>query len=108
MGKMMEGTFSGGRLPGPARAGHARRPPTKRIGTSNPGTGFSRVMAVSQDIDAALRGWEYKSGSVQARLVKAADGRQVLQMRVDLGLLQMETAGRPDGTRPHGYSSYFE
>jgi hypothetical protein len=63
---------------------------------------------VSQDIDAAMRGWEYKSGVVQARLAKAADGRQVIQMRVDLGVLQMEVAGRPDGTRPHNFASYFD
>jgi hypothetical protein len=62
---------------------------------------------VSQDIDAALGGWEYKPGVVQARLVKGGDGRQVIQMRVDLGVLQMETAGRPDGSRPHDYATYF-
>src|SRR5262249_53255994 len=68
----------------------------------------TRASAVSQDIDAAMRGWEHKPGVVQARMVKAADGRQVLQMRVDLGLLQLETTGRPDGTRPHDYATYFE
>lgn len=45
---------------------------------------------------------------VRARLVRARDGRQVLQMRIDLGLLQMEVTGRPDGRRPHGYESYLE
>ena len=55
---------------------------------------------MSQDIDAALRGWEFKPGEVQARQVQAEDGRQVLQMRMDLGIVQMETEGRPDGTRP--------
>jgi hypothetical protein len=63
---------------------------------------------VNQDIDAALQGWEYKPGVVQARLVQASDGRQVIQMRVDLGVLQIETTGRPDGTRPHGCPTYFD
>ena len=63
---------------------------------------------MSQDIDAALHGWDFRPGLVQARLVQAADGRQVIQMRVDLGLLQIETTGRPDGTRPHGSATYFE
>jgi hypothetical protein len=63
---------------------------------------------MTQDIDAALRGWEYKPGIVQARLVDASDGRQVLQMRLDVGILQMETTGRPDGTRPHGAATYFD
>ena len=29
-------------------------------------------------------------------------------MRLDLGLLQMELTGRPDGARPHGYESLLE
>lgn len=62
---------------------------------------------MSQDIDTALQGWEFKPGMVQARLVQAA-GRQAIQLRVDLGILQMETAGRPDGTRPHGCVTYFD
>jgi hypothetical protein len=62
---------------------------------------------VNQDIDIVLAGWEYKPGVVQARMVQARNGRQVIQMRVDLGILQMESAGRPDGTRPHGHPSYW-
>lgn len=63
---------------------------------------------VNQDIDFILREWEFKPGAVQARLVQAKDGRQVLQMRVELGVLQMEAVGRPDGARPHGHLTYFE
>jgi len=63
---------------------------------------------MNQDIDAALQGWEFKPGVVQARLVQARNGRQVIQMRVDLGVLQIETTGRPDGQRPHGCPSYFD
>jgi hypothetical protein len=62
---------------------------------------------VRQDIDAALRDWEYRPGSVQARLIEAG-GRQLLQMRVELGLLQLEVKNRPDGTRPHGFATYYE
>jgi hypothetical protein len=63
---------------------------------------------VNQDIDSILEGWEFKPGAVQARLVKTRGGRQVVQMRVELGVLQMESAGRPDGTRPHGQLTYYE
>lgn len=63
---------------------------------------------MGQDIDIALRGWDFKPAVVQARLIDAEDGRQVLQMRVDLGILQMELAGRPDGTRPHSFATYYE
>lgn len=62
---------------------------------------------VKQDIDYILNGWEYKPGMVQARLVQARD-RHVIQLRVDLGVLQIETDGRPDGAQPHGHDTYFD
>ena len=61
-----------------------------------------------QDIDRLLREWPYVPGEVQARIVKGADSREVLQMRVEMGILQMEVAHRPDGTRPHGNETYFD
>ena len=63
---------------------------------------------MSRDLDALLRDWEFKPGMVQARLVRARSGREVIQVRVDLGMLQIETDGRPDGTRPHGFPTYFD
>jgi hypothetical protein len=63
---------------------------------------------VTKDIDGALEGWAVQPGMVQARLVVAGDQRQVIQMRVELGVLQMETAHRPDGQRPHGFTTYFD
>ena len=65
-------------------------------------------MPSPRDIDTVLKGWAYRPGEVNARLVKARDGRQVIQMRVDMGLLQMETDHRPDGTRPHGAETYYD
>jgi hypothetical protein len=44
-----------------------------------------------------LRDFPYEPGRVRARLVRAKDGREVLQVRVELGILQMECDGRPDG-----------
>ncbi|MCE9547142.1 MAG: UvrB/UvrC motif-containing protein [Planctomycetia bacterium] len=64
-------------------------------------------MPSRQDIDAILRTWSYQPGEVVARVVKAADGREVVQMRVEMGVLQMEVSGRPDGIRPHNSDSYF-
>jgi hypothetical protein len=63
---------------------------------------------MSRDFDALLRDWEYKPGMVQARLVKTRHGREVIQVRVDLGMLQMEPEDRPDGASPHGYPTYFD
>jgi len=63
---------------------------------------------VNRHIDLALEGWEFQPGVVQARLVHGGDQRQVIQMRVDLGVLQMEIKDRPDGKRPHGFATYVE
>ncbi|MFM8433834.1 MAG: UvrB/UvrC motif-containing protein [Planctomycetia bacterium] len=65
-------------------------------------------MPSPRDIDTVLKGWEFKPGEVSARLFKARSGREVLQMRVDMGVLQMETSLRPDGTRPHGAETYYD
>ncbi|MEN6492740.1 MAG: UvrB/UvrC motif-containing protein [Thermoguttaceae bacterium] len=65
-------------------------------------------MAKFQDIDYILRKWPYQSGVISARLLQAKDGREVLQMRIDLGILQMESTGRPDGERPEGATTYLD
>jgi len=67
-----------------------------------------RAMPTPRDIDTVLKGWEFRPGEVNARLVKARNGRHVIQMRIDMGLLQMETDLRPDGTRPHGAETYYD
>jgi hypothetical protein len=61
-------------------------------------------------MDDALQGWPYdpEPGEVIAREIRARDGRTVLQVRVELGVLQMEVGGRPDGTRPHGFTTYLD
>jgi hypothetical protein len=63
-----------------------------------------------RDVDDALAGWPYdpEPGEVVAREVRARDGRTVVQVRVELGVLQMEVGGRPDGTRPHGFATYLD
>ena len=60
------------------------------------------------DIDPILRKWKHKSGEVTVRCIAGRDGRPKIQMRLDLGLLQMEQDGRPDGCRPHGCESLLE
>ena len=62
----------------------------------------------SKDITPVLRGWDYEPGTINVRKVSGIDGSPKLQMRQDLGLLQMEITGRPDGRRPHGYESLLE
>lgn len=65
-------------------------------------------MPSPRDIDSLLRSWEYRPGEVTARLVKTRSGRQVLQMRIDMGVVQMETDLRPDGRRPNGAETYYD
>lgn len=65
-------------------------------------------MARRFDIDRILQQWPFEPGEISARLVPAADGREVLQMRVEMGVLQLETSGRPDGARPGGAATYFD
>jgi len=65
-------------------------------------------MAARQDIDLIVRRWPFRPGRVSVRRVKAKDGREVLQMRIDMGLLQMEREGRPDGARPGGHPTYLD
>ena len=65
-------------------------------------------MPTPRDIDTVLKGWDFRPGEVIARLVKTRNGREVIQMRVDMGLLQLETDLRPDGTRPHGAETYYD
>ncbi len=61
-----------------------------------------------EHLDYQLKQWQFDPESNCVRLLKGADGRDVIQMRVDLGILQLETTGRPDGSRPEGYSTLLE
>jgi hypothetical protein len=61
-----------------------------------------------QDLDFLLHGWPFQPGVISARLVKAGDGREVMQMRIEMGALQMETTGRPDGEHPGGFETYLD
>jgi hypothetical protein len=65
-------------------------------------------MPQRQDIDFILKHWPFQPGAVSARFAEAADGRKVMQMRIEMGLLQMETSGRPDGWRPGGFETYLD
>ncbi len=63
-----------------------------------------------RDLDDVIQGWPYdpEPGEHLAREVRARDGRKVLQVRIELGVLQLEVTGRPDGVRPHGFVTYLD
>ena len=60
------------------------------------------------DISHLLEQWDYQPGQVVVRRFKGKDGKEKIQLRVDLGLLQMNAEGRPDGKRPFGHESLFD
>jgi len=62
----------------------------------------------STHLDHILVEWHYSPGQLLVRQVQGADGREVLQMRVDLGILQLECTGRPDGVKPEGFDTYYD
>ncbi len=62
---------------------------------------------MNRDITDILREWEYESGN-QTRIIRANDGREILQVRQPLGIEQYELDGRPDGKRPFGRESVLE
>jgi UvrB/uvrC motif len=65
-------------------------------------------MKPDKHLDGLLRDWAFDPQNLSVRLVKGDDGRDVIQMRVDLGILQLETKGRPDGSRPNGADTFLE
>ncbi len=61
-----------------------------------------------QHLDHLLSRWVFDPNTLNSRMVKGRDGRDVIQMRVDMGVLQLETTGRPDGAQPNGCETYLD
>ncbi len=51
----------------------------------------------SEALEDGLDAWKPALGEPRARVVTLPDGREVLQVRLELGILQMAAIGRPDG-----------
>jgi hypothetical protein len=63
---------------------------------------------MSKDIAPILQGWDHDPDEIQVRIIAGDDGRDKIQMRLDLGVIQLELAGRPDGLTPHGKESLLD
>ncbi len=61
-----------------------------------------------RDLRYILDGWEYEPGKISVRKIIGHDRKEKIQARVDLGLIQFEVAGRPDGKRPHDCETLLE
>lgn len=65
-----------------------------------------RVFA--QDLHSLIGDWDYDPDRVSVRRILGIDGRLKLQMRVDLGVMQVEYRGRPDGRRVEGFATCLD
>lgn len=63
---------------------------------------------MTYDLTQLLLEWEYQQGQLAVRQIDGEDGRSKIQIRLDLGLLQLEANGRPDGQRPNGKESLLD
>lgn len=61
-----------------------------------------------KDIALIVEGWDYNPHEVRARWVKTKSGEAEVQLRLDLGVLQMRAEGRPDGQTPRGFPSLLD
>ncbi len=61
-----------------------------------------------KDIALILQGWDFDPNEVNVRKIVGRDGREKIQMRLDLGVIQMEATGRPDGEKPYGKESLLD
>jgi len=59
------------------------------------------------DLRELLASWPYDPDN-NVRKLRAKEGREVLQVRLPLGIEQYELEGRPDGGRPKGKESWLE
>ena len=60
---------------------------------------------MSLDLNLILKNWPHETGTIKVRKIVGLDGNEKLQLRIDLGILEMEMTGRPDGQRPHNCES---
>lgn len=63
---------------------------------------------MSLDLNDLLRDWPHEPGQLKVRKILGSDGKEKIQLRIDLGVIQMETSGRPDGTEPHDCESLYD
>ncbi|MFA5189283.1 MAG: UvrB/UvrC motif-containing protein [Verrucomicrobiia bacterium] len=64
-------------------------------------------MSDSSDLRSLFDAWPFDAAD-DLRVVRGDDGRELLQVRMPLGIEQYEVDGRPDGHRPHEMESELE
>ncbi len=65
--------------------------------------------SMSNDIKHILKNWGYVHGDdITVRLIEGDDGKSKVQMRIDMGLIQMELDGNPAGENAGKFESWLE
>jgi hypothetical protein len=62
----------------------------------------------SYDISHLLKDWKHVPNATTVRKFDGKDGQSKIQLRVSLGLLQMNADGRPDGQGKLGHGSVYD
>lgn len=60
------------------------------------------------DLHETLCQWPYEAEKISVRKILGSDGAIRIQMRVELGVVQMEADHRPDGERPFGFDTLLD
>ncbi|MBI5834701.1 MAG: UvrB/UvrC motif-containing protein [Armatimonadetes bacterium] len=64
---------------------------------------------MSDDIRPLMDDWPYDPHEeMMVRRIVANDGQPRLQIRVELGILELHITGRPDGRQPHGFPTLLD
>ena len=66
---------------------------------------YSSVTMPSDDLSTFFKNWPFEPGKMNVRLIEGDDGSEKLQIRLQLGVMQLEMVGRPDGEQPDGFES---
>lgn len=59
------------------------------------------------DISRIVNDWPYDADETMVRIIRGVDGKEKIQLRLELGLMQMELDGRPDGRLIEGTESWL-
>ena len=63
---------------------------------------------MNHDITPLLEEWPFEPGTINVRIIQGLDNEPKIQVRLDLGIIQMNAVGRPDGKAPFGFPSLLE
>ena len=63
---------------------------------------------MNYDISDLLKEWQFDPNEFTARRIRSKDGKEKIQIRMDLGIMQLELEGRPDGQQPHDHPSLLD